>query len=270
MDPIQDCSIFRLESGRLAPTTDKVITEVRIELDINDGLHRVAILCLPQDLEALAVGFLLGEGLLRRREDLIGVESVPAEARVRVRGRFDAEALEAMARRWTRASGCGGGGTGRDLVAPDSLPLEAGPAVTPERLLELTAAFHAQAALWQQTGGVHACALAAADGILGFAEDIGRHNAFDKVIGKAFLDGIAVSDKFILTTGRISAEIVSKAVACRVPMLVSRSAVTSMAVRLARRFNLTLVGFLRGRRLNVYTGYQRIVGSTDAAADGST
>ena len=107
---------------------------------------------------------------------------------------------------------------------------------------------------------MHACALAGPDeGILLFAEDFGRHNAFDKIMGRAILDGIDVGHKFILTTGRISAEIVSKAVACRVPMLVSRSAVTALGVRLAQRFGVTLVGFLRGRRLNVYTGYERVV-----------
>ena len=270
MDLVQECSIFRFESGGLSPATDKVITEVRVELNINDGLHRVALLCLPRDLEALAVGFLVGEGLLHRREDLVSVEVAAAEARVDVRGRFDASALEAMARRWTRSSGCGGGGTGRDLVAPTCLPLEGGPAVRTPRLLELAADFHARPSLWRETGGVHACGLAGPEGLIAFAEDVGRHNAFDKVVGQAFLDGRDVSDKIVLTTGRISAEIVSKAVACRAPLLVSRSAVTSLAVRLARRFNLTLVGFLRGRRLNVYTGYQRVIAGTDQSAGETT
>jgi len=91
-----------------------------------------------------------------------------------------------------------------------------------------------------------------------FAEDIGRHNAFDKVVGRAFLDGLALANRFVLTTGRVTAEIVSKAVACGVAMLASRSAVTALAVRLARRFGVTLVGFLRGQRMNVYSGFQRI------------
>jgi len=123
-----------------------------------------------------------------------------------------------------------------------------------------------RAALWQQTGGVHACALAAADGIVLFAEDVGRHNAFDKVVGRAFLDGVDLAGKFVIMTGRLSAEIVSKAVACRVGLLVSRSAVTALAVKLARRFGVTLVGFLRGRRLNVYTGFERVVLETGEAS----
>jgi len=270
MDMTQDCSIYRFEAGRPVAATDKVINEARIELDINDGRYRVSLLALPQDLDALAVGFLVGETVLRRREDLAGVEVRPETGRVLVRGRFDDEALEGMARQWTRGTGCGSGGTSRLLAAAARTPLAAGLVVAPERLIELTEELHARAGLWRETGGVHACALASADGIVGFAEDIGRHNAFDKIIGRAFLNNINISDKLVLTTGRISAEIVSKAIACGVPMLVSRSAVTSLAVSLARRFNLTLVGFLRGRRLSVYTAYHRVAGDYGQAGGGST
>jgi len=258
MEAIQGFPIRRFDAGGPSAANDKVVTEARIELDINDGRHRLAMLCLPRELEALAVGFLRSEGVLKRREDLLSVQVHPAEAKVFVRGDFDAEALDSLSRRWTWGTGCGGGGTGRDLDAPTYAPVGPGTIITSQRLQELAAAFQAGESLWRETGGVHACALACPDGILLLAEDIGRHNAFDKIMGKALLEGIRVCDKFVLTTGRLSAEIVSKAVACRVPMLVSRSAVTSLAVKLSRRFGLTLVGFLRGGRLNVYTGYERL------------
>ncbi|MFB3890567.1 MAG: formate dehydrogenase accessory sulfurtransferase FdhD [Phycisphaerae bacterium] len=267
MDLIQEFPIRRFDAGSSAAAVDRVIAEARIELDINDGRARLAMLCLPRDLEALAVGFLVGEGILRDRKDLGEVKAVADEGRVSVRGDFDADAVEALNRRWTWGSGCGSGGTSRDLDSPAFAPLGPGRPIAPERLRELTETFHAQAGLWRQTGGVHACALADEGGIVAFAEDIGRHNAFDKIMGRAFLDGVGVQDKFVLTTGRISAEIVSKAVACRVPMLVSRSAVTSLGVKLARRFGVTLVGFLRGRRMNVYSGFERIIGHQAAAGD---
>jgi FdhD protein len=258
MDLTQEYPIRRFEAGQSKAVPDKVIAEARIELDINDGSHVLAILCLPQDLEALAAGFLLGEGILRRREDVTGLEVRAAEGRVLVRGRFDPDALDALSRRWTWGTGCGAGGTSRDLDTAVYAPVGPGKAVSPDRLLELWRGLEAKAGLWRQTGGVHACGLAGEEGILVFAEDVGRHNAFDKVMGRALLDGIDVSDKLVLTTGRLSAEIVSKAVACRLPMLATRSAVTSLAVKLARRFGVTLVGFLRGRRLNVYTGFERV------------
>jgi len=270
MDVMQEIPIRRFEAGRAAAVADRVVNEARIEVDVNDGQYRLAMLCLPQELEALAVGFLTAEGILRRREDLAAVEVAASGEHVRVRGDFDADALAALARRWTWGTGCGGGGTGRDLNAAPYAPVGAGPVIAPHRLLELAKDFGDKATLWRRTGGVHACALAdpgATGGIVLFSEDVGRHNAFDKIMGRALLDGIAVGDKLVLTTGRLSAEIVSKAVACGAGMLASRSAVTGLGVKLARRFGLTLVGFLRGRRMNVYTGYQRIVSERSGEGD---
>jgi len=269
MDPIQEYPIRRIEAGKARSAVDKVIAEARIELDVNDGQLRLAMLALPQDLEALAVGFLLGEGALRRVEDLEKVEAVPGEGKVLVRGDFDADVLEAITTRWTWGVGCGRGGTSRDFDTPAYAPAGPGPEMSPEGLLQLAGDFQQRAGLWKQTGGVHACALAGRACIIHFAEDVGRHNAFDKVLGMAALNRVDVTDKLVLTTGRLSAEIVSKAVACRVPMLVSRSAVTALAVRLGRRFSLTLVGFLRGRRMNVYTGFERIVAPEESPPNGS-
>ena len=259
MDLIQEVPVRRFEPGRASAGVDRIITEARIELDLPDAPYRLAMLCLPAELEALAVGFLVGEGVLRRREDLASVTVAEDRSRVVVRGEFDADALEALSRRWTWGSGCGAGGTGRDLDAMPYRRVPAGPALSAGKLRELAEQFLTGQTLWRQTGGVHAAALAGEDGIVLLAEDVGRHNAFDKVVGRALLDEVELSDKLVLTTGRLSAEIVSKAVACGVAMLASRSAATSLAVALGRRFGLTLVAFLRGQRMNVYTGYERLL-----------
>ena len=259
MEPTSKLPIRRFEDGRAAAASDAVVTEMRIELEVNDGELRLAMLCLPRDLEALAVGFLTAEGALRRAADLQTVEFLASDSKVVVRGDLDADALEAISLRWTRGTGCGGGGTGRDVHAPALPSVGAGPTVSPERLGQLARQFDSRTDLWRKTGGVHACGLSDGQTVLLFAEDVGRHNAFDKVVGLAALKGIDLSDKIVLTTGRLSAEIVAKAVSCRIPILVSRSAVTSLAVQMAARADLTLAGFLRGRRMNVYTGYHRIV-----------
>lgn len=250
--------IRRLKDRRIVAAADTIITEARIELDVNDGQARRAMLCLPDNLEDLAVGFLHGEGALRSLDDLDSVEYLPDEQRISIRGDFDADVVENMALRWTWGSGCGSGGTSRDMNSPAFAALRPGPEISADKLLELTKRFSDKTTLWRQTGGVHACALADMDDLLTYAEDVGRHNAFDKAIGMAIREGIDPTDKIMLTTGRLSAEIVSKAVASRVPILASRSAVTSLAVQAAGRFGLTLVGFVRGRRLNVYTRYERI------------
>jgi len=256
--PIDDCPIRRFDGGQWSSAGDPVIREQRIELDVNDGQVRIAMLCLPRDLEALAAGFLLGEGALRSRDDLHDATYLPEEARLTVRGNFDAEALENINVRWTWGTGCGGGGTSRDVDDNTYAPVARGPTVTPEQLIALGKSFRERSDLWRSTGGVHTCALADCERLIVLAEDVGRHNAFDKAVGMAVLAGIDLSDKIVLSTGRLSTEIVSKAVACGATVLVSQSAVTALAVTLARRFGVTLVGFLRGRRLNVYTGFQRI------------
>jgi len=267
MDPIRTIPIRRFEAGRFASKSDTVISEVRVELDIDDGRFSMAMLCLPQDLKALAIGFLLGEGAIRRLEDIREVKALESQRKIMVRGDFDADALEAIQQRWTWGLGCGGGGTGRSFASQLLTAVGPGLEIKPERLLELMGEFNRRTVLWRQTGGVHACALSERERIILFAEDVGRHNAFDKVVGMAALDGIDLADKLVLMTGRLSAEIVSKAVTCGLSVLASRGAVTHLAVELARRYGLTLVGFARGGRLNVYTGYQRIAVGQETPPD---
>lgn len=259
MDGAQEIPIRRYQAGRMESVSDPVVREAKVELDVNDGRLRIAMLCLPRDLEPLAVGFLRGEGALRRREDLREVRASPDGSEVRVRGDFDEEVLEAISRRWTVGIGCGRGGTSRDLDRPPYATVGPGIAVSPQDVLALFHDLQNRTVLWRATGGVHSCGLAEKGGIILLAEDVGRHNAFDKVTGRALLEGISLDDKLMLTTGRMSVEIVAKAVACGVPLLASRGAPTSFGVELARRFGVTLVGFVRGQRLNVYTGFQRVV-----------
>lgn len=247
-------------SGEQSDLHDLVVREQRLELVLN-GTPLLAMLALPRDVEALAIGFLVSEGLWQNRDRLPEVRFDQAAGQVRCEGRFDEDAVETIHRRWTFGTGCGGGGTARDeslLARCHSIDSRLEIAAT--SLSELGRAFSRQGILYRLTGGVHACGIADHNGVLLFAEDVGRHNAFDKVAGMALLEGLDVSDKIALTTGRLSAEIVAKAIAHRVAILASSSAPTAMGVRWSRRFGLTLVGFLRGGRLNVYTGYQRIVG----------
>jgi FdhD protein len=142
-------------------------------------------------------------------------------------------------------------------------PLDSTFALRASQLVGLASEFAKQGVLYRLTGGVHACGIADPGGVRLFAEDVGRHNAFDKVAGMALRAGLELSEKVALTTGRLSAEIVAKAIAHGVPILASSSAPTAMGVQWSRRFGLTLVGFLRGGRLNVYTGYQRVVGDDE-------
>jgi len=258
--PTRHCAIRQYAKGQFSALEDPVIAEARVELVFNDDELRMAMLCLPRQLPELAVGFLRGEGALHSRDELDSVDLDPSGPAILVRGRFDPDALDAIRRRWTWGTGCCGGGTSAQLNRQAYKPLALGLTVDAEAVVGLVRGFHATMDLWKNTGGVHACALASAGELIVVAEDVGRHNAMDKVVGRAVLDELDTSDKLILTTGRLSAEMVSKAVAARVPIVVGRGAVTALAIDLARKFGLTLVGFARAGRFNVYTGFQRITG----------
>lgn len=246
-------------SGEQTALNDPVVREQRIELVLNDVVL-LAMLALPRDVEALATGFLVSEGLWRDGARLPEVEFDARAGLVRCVGQFDEDAVESIHRRWTFGTGCGGGGTARsESRLADCRPIQSRRSIGVSRLTALGREFGRRGVLYRLTGGVHACGIADPDRLRLFAEDVGRHNAFDKVVGMALLEGMDLSDKIALTTGRLSAEIVGKAIAHGTPILASSSAPSAMGVQWAERFDLTLVGFLRGGRMNVYTGYQRVV-----------
>jgi FdhD protein len=246
-------------SGEQTTLRDIVVREQRIWLVLN-GTPLLAMLALPRDVEALALGFLVSEGLWRDRERLPEVRFDASSSQVECLGDFNEQAVRGIHRQWTFGTGCGGGGTARDLrLLGECRPLESSLTIRVSQLVALGRELRRRGHLHRMTGGVHACGIADPDRILLFAEDVGRHNAFDKVAGMALQSGMDMSQKIALTTGRLSVEIVSKAVAHGVPILASLSAPTALGVRWARRFALTLVGFLRGEHMNVYTGYHRVV-----------
>ena len=127
-----------------------------------------------------------------------------------------------------------------------------------EKLFSLFKDFQKKSELYKSTGCIHCAALADSENIIFLAEDIGRHNAVDKVIGYALLNEITLRNKVLLISGRISSEMVLKAGKWKIPVIVSRSAPTSLAITLAEKIGLTVIGFLRGKRCNIYTHSQRV------------
>jgi FdhD protein len=252
--------ITRLTAEGRERLEDMLVREERFDLFLNEKLL-VALVCLPSDLEAFVLGFLANEGIL----------TPPYEAEVRVdeeagrleaRGDFVIEAVDDFFRKRTLTSGCGGGVAGRDIDAPTRcLKVETDFSVEAERISAFMRILKEEASLYRLTGGAHIAALADDRGrLLLTAQDIGRHSAVDKVIGKALLSGVDPRCCMLFSSGRLSSEITVKAIHARVPVLVSRAAPTDLSVRLARRFLLTLVGFARGNRMNIYSVPERIVG----------
>jgi FdhD protein len=212
----------------------------------------------PDDLEELAAGFLVSEGLLEDREKL---RSIGAD---RKRGLVYVESDEAVPdeltfRRRYLTSGCGKGVTFSSVGHARSLaPVASGFTVAASDLREWMREMNEQAAMYRDTGGMQACALAAGGKVLLVREDVGRHNAVDKVLGRAWLDRILTDDAVLLSTGRVSYEMAVKAAKANVPVVVSKSAVTDLAAEIAGSLGITVIGYARGGSMVVYTHPERV------------
>lgn len=212
----------------------------------------------PSDLEELGVGFLVAEGLLTDRDAFLGVDADYKRGLVYVSS--DEHVPDDMMYR-TRyvTSGCGKGVTFSSVGHARGLePVVSHVTVDSEQLYAMMGQMARGAEMYRDTGGTHACALGRGGEVVLLREDVGRHNAVDKLLGRAWMDRVPVSDGVLLTTGRISYEMAVKAAKARVPVVVSRTAVTDLAVEVASELGITLVGYARGGKLVVYTHAERV------------
>ncbi|MGZ8415354.1 MAG: formate dehydrogenase accessory sulfurtransferase FdhD, partial [Gemmatirosa sp.] len=211
----------------------------------------------------LALGFLFAEGILAGVDELLTMPEARANTiRIALRPGVPVD-LRRLERHFYTASSCGVcGKTSLDALAaarPIALP-DAHPVVDAATIHGLPDVLRSAQAVFDRTGGLHAAALFDADGRLhGVREDVGRHNALDKLVGRQLLDGrVPLHDDLLLVSGRASFELVHKALAAGIPVLAAVGAPSSLAVETAEAYGMTLVGFVRGRRFNVYTGAARI------------
>ena len=254
--------------GQLFGKQDYLATEEPLEIRVGDIPLTVTMRTPGNDLE-LAAGFLLTEGLIQSREQITSLEMAgdnqTANSGNVVQVQLAPEAVPdraKMQRNFFAASSCGiCGKASIDSVRSRSLQTPNPDfRLDPEILVALPDALRASQAVFGRTGGLHAAALFRASGeLLVLREDIGRHNAVDKIAGWALLENrIPLSHEALLVSGRGGFEIVQKAIAAGIPIVASVSAPSSLAVQLAREMGLTLIGFLRGRRFVVYAGEDRL------------
>ena len=264
-------TVQRRRAG-VAPAEERDDLAVEEPLEIRVEGRPVAVtMRTPGHDEELAAGFLLTEGVVARREDIVAI--TPAAAKkgggaepniVDVKlARPEAVDFARLTRHVFTASSCGlcGKATIAAVQAKHAaLSSEEGPRVTSAVLAKMPATLAAAQATFQRTGGLHATGLFTADGkLLVSREDVGRHNAVDKVLGHLLLAGtINPAEVVLLVSGRVAFEIVQKALAARIAFIAAISAPTSLAVDFARTGGLTLVGFLRDGRMNVYAGADRL------------
>ncbi len=252
--------ITRFRRGEQDEVTDLITVETPVTIYIN-GNELVTLLCTPEKLDLLALGFLRSEGMIAAIEDVESIRVREEEGLVEVELKKGAGLAEKLYGKRTLTSGCGKGTV--FFSALDSLrssPLTGDLTIKAEKVAELMDALQQRAELYKKTGGVHSAALADQEKIIYFCEDIGRHNAIDKIIGQCLQDGISTEDKIMVSSGRLSSEILLKAAKLKIQLLISRAAPTSLCVELAENLNITLAGFVRGKRSNIYTQQWRITG----------
>lgn len=255
-------SIVTLDGDAVRRRRDRLATEEPLEIRVagpgEDPVSVAVTMRTPgHDLE-LTAGFLASEGLLGA--GIAGARACPDDpnvVQVALRGPVR---LDRLRRRIEVSSSCGlCGHTSIDELTTRCGPLPPGPALDPALLRELPDRLHEHQRLFASTGGLHAAAGFAADGtLLALREDVGRHNALDKLTGRSVLDPSAPRPDVVLLSGRASFELVQKAAVARIPIVAAVSAPSSLAVDAARTLGVTLVGFLRGERANVYAHPQRL------------
>jgi len=251
--------ITSYDNGTVRHIRDAVVEEYPLTLFLN-GAELATMVCSPTGFNELAAGFLLSEGLVRTPADLIEVNVREEEGSLLIRTGGEAPPASETRRRHI-TTGAGKSGTDFRFIkaARQILPIQSQARFTATHLLEMIDLLQQRSATFVLTGGVHSAALADQDGMICMFEDIGRHNAVDKVLGYAFLHGISSQDKILLLSGRIASEILLKAARAQIPLVLSRSAPTGLTIDLAEELNITVVGFARGKRLSVYTHPERVL-----------
>jgi FdhD protein len=232
----------------------ETIVEAPVSLTVN-GEAWITFMCTPTDLEAMAVGFLYDEGVIDRADEVMDVRLCEHGDNIDVWLSREA----AQPKSWRRTSGCTGGVTAVDLLArPDVVFDPQAPKFGADMVGTLVDMLFESQELYRETGGVHTSALSDGERILLSAEDIGRHNTLDKIAGLCLLKNVWPERRILITTGRISSEMLQKAARLGAAILISRTSPSSLSIEMANRYGITLVGYARRQQFNVYSNGQRV------------
>ena len=239
---------FQLKGGRFQEVKAEVVREQPLTVYVN-GERFLTLLCSPFDLEPLILGYLWMEKVIAGLDEVTGLSVSEVD------GRADVTLTRPVTLPTERilTSGCGGGITFR--IDPRLFPrVRSTLKVKPEALAARLHDLLRDARHYHASRGIHGAALADTDRVLLVAEDVGRHNAVDKLKGLALLRGLPTDDRILLSTGRVSSEMLLKAARMGVPLIASRTSPTEMAVALAEQLGITVAGYVRGDGLNLYAG----------------
>ncbi|MBA7476548.1 Sulfur carrier protein FdhD [subsurface metagenome] len=256
---IEKFPIVRVTEQGMSQGEDITTIEFALTIILNNQ-ELVTLLCSPADLKYLAIGFLVSEGLLKSKDEIKKIVVDDQRGVVRVETEEDKGLASQLLFKRLITSGCGRGASFYSTAdVKNQARVESQIVISAPQVFALVNQFQHRSQVYKATGGVHSAALCDTESILLFSEDIGRHNAIDKIFGECILTDLPTQDRIMITSGRISSEILLKVAKRNIPILISKSAPTNLGVKLAVDLGITLIGFARGKRMNVYTNSWRVV-----------
>lgn len=260
MDKAIECKLVKVEESKTTSLKELVVCEYPLTIILNK--RKIAtLLCTPENLKDLTIGFLRTERLIKKIEDITSfkLDETTGIAEVEIDKKdIYAEEFHSKKVDLKNLEGVNDGNFGDFFDAINCETVDSNIVLPFEKVYEFVKKDLAYSEVFKQTGGVHCIALCDTENVLFMREDVARHNALDKVIGQALIKNIFLKDKIVIFSGRVSLEMVLKASKMQIPIIVAKGAPTNLGIELAKKLNITLIAFARGRKINIYTNEQRI------------
>jgi FdhD protein len=265
IDPCQSIQYLHYNGTTKESIQGCVIVESSVSLTVN-GKVWISFMCTPVNLEALAVGFLFNERVINSMDEVADVHICDHNDNVDVWLTIS----PAEPKSWRRTSGCAGGVTAVESIKrPDFVSDSNEMAIPASHIPRLIDQLQQAQTLYRKSGGVHTTILGDGNQIIFSAEDIGRHNTLDKIAGLCLLQNTWPSQRILVTTGRISSEMLQKAARIGAKILISRTSPSSISIELAQAWGITLIGYARSKNFNLYTCPERIENIAELPRDKS-
>lgn len=260
MNKTLECKVIKIEENIKSDSDELLVCEYPLTIFLNK--KKIAtLLCSPENLKALTLGFLRTERLITKAEDITyfkldeekGIAEVETGKEDVYKEKFHSKKVNLQ-----NVEGDNGSSLLNFFDSVNCEPVDSDMVLSFEKIYEFMEKNLTYSEVFRKTGGVHCVALSDTNNIMVICEDVARHNALDKVIGQSLMKNIFLKDKVIILSGRVSLEMILKAAKMQIPIIISKSAPTSLSVALAKKLNITLVGFVRGKKMNIYANEQRI------------
>ncbi|WP_024791903.1 formate dehydrogenase accessory sulfurtransferase FdhD [Lebetimonas sp. JS138] len=261
MDATYNFEITKIKGDKKFKFNDTLIREIRLDIYVNNE-KIVSMMATPVDQEALAIGYLISEGIIKDIKDIENLKLKKDGLIVDIKAKINKEKAKRLNEEGIIVSGCGKSISANLDIDPakiDAAKIESDFKIKACDISKQMDEFYKSCPLYEQTGCVHTARIYFDENNYFDAEDIAQHSTIDKAVGKAILNKFNPQNGIMMVSGRLSSEMVVKAVMHKIPVLISRTATTCLGFKIAEKFNLTLVGFARGDKMNVYTHDYRIV-----------